>query len=120
MRALDAQGSPGESVGGRLGMLGGTYDPPHVGHLIVAQDVLEQLALDRLLIIPAGEPPHRAALLPTEVRLDLVSQAFGGDPRFEVSRIEVDRAGGGDPAPQVLTPDIRTRLDRAAALAAGP
>jgi nicotinate-nucleotide adenylyltransferase len=74
-------------------MLGGTYDPPHVGHLIVAQDVLEELALDRLLIIPAGDPPHRAALLPTEVRLQLVSQAFGENPCFEVSRIEVDRTG---------------------------
>lgn len=93
MRALDAQRSPGGLVGGRLGMLGGTYDPPHVGHLIVAQDVLEELALDRLLIIPAGDPPHRAALLPTEVRLELVSQAFGGNPGFEVSRIEVDRTG---------------------------
>jgi nicotinate-nucleotide adenylyltransferase len=74
-------------------MLGGTYDPPHVGHLIVAQDVLEELALDRLLIIPAGDPPHRAALLPAEVRLQLVSQAFGENPCFEVSRIEVDRTG---------------------------
>ncbi len=80
-------------MGERLGMLGGTYDPPHVGHLIVAQDVLEELALDRLLIIPAGDPPHRAALLPTEVRLQLVSQAFGENPCFEVSRIEVDRTG---------------------------
>jgi nicotinate-nucleotide adenylyltransferase len=74
-------------------MLGGTYDPPHVGHLIVAQDIVEELALHRLLIIPAGDPPHRAALLPTEVRLELVSQAFGGNPCFEVSRIEVDRSG---------------------------
>ncbi len=80
-------------MGERLGMLGGTYDPPHVGHLIVAQDVLEELALDRLLIIPAGDPPHRAALLPAEVRLQLVSQAFGENPCFEVSRIEVDRTG---------------------------
>ncbi len=80
-------------MGGRLGMLGGTYDPPHVGHLIVAQDVLEGLALDRLLIIPAGDPPHRAAVLPAEVRLELVSQAFGGNPCFEVCRIEVDRTG---------------------------
>ncbi|MEE9578901.1 MAG: nicotinate-nucleotide adenylyltransferase [Gemmatimonadota bacterium] len=80
-------------MGGRLGMLGGTFDPPHVGHLIVAQDVLEGLALDRLLIIPAGDPPHRAAVLPAEVRLELVSQAFGGNPCFEVCRIEVDRTG---------------------------
>lgn len=80
-------------MGGRLAMLGGTYDPPHVGHLIVAQDILEGLKLDRLLIIPAGDPPHRAAILPTEVRFDLVSQAFGDNPSFEVCREEVDRAG---------------------------
>jgi len=80
-------------VGVRLGMLGGTYDPPHVGHLIVAQDILEELSLDRLLIVPAGDPPHRAAVLPAEVRLELVSQAFGGNPCFEVCRIELDRTG---------------------------
>jgi len=80
-------------VGVRLGVLGGTYDPPHVGHLIVAQDILEGLALDRLLIVPAGDPPHRAAVLPAEVRLELVSQAFGGNPCFEVCRIELDRTG---------------------------
>ena len=80
-------------MGGRLAMLGGTYDPPHVGHLIVAQDILEGLELDRLLIIPAGDPPHRAAILPTEVRFDLVSQAFGDNSSFEVCREEVDRAG---------------------------
>lgn len=93
MRAPEARRPPGGSVGGRLGMLGGTYDPPHVGHLIVAQDVFEGLGLDRLLIIPAGDPPHRTAILPTEVRLDLVSQAFGGNPFFEVCRVEVERAG---------------------------
>lgn len=74
-------------------MLGGTYDPPHIGHLIVAQDVLERLRLDRLLIIPTGDPPHRTAILPPEVRLDFVAQAFGGNPFFDVCRNEVDRVG---------------------------
>lgn len=80
-------------MGGRLGMLGGTYDPPHAGHLIVAQDIFERLALDRLLIIPAGDPPHRGSVLPAELRLELVSRAFGGNPCFEVCRVEVDRTG---------------------------
>ena len=74
-------------------MLGGTFDPPHVGHLIVAQDVFEGLALDRLLIIPAGDPPHRAAVLAEDVRFELAAAVFGGDPRFEVSRVELDRPG---------------------------
>ncbi len=74
-------------------MLGGTYDPPHIGHLVVAQDVFEQLGLDRLLIVPAGSPPHRQAVLPPSVRLGLVEQAFGRDERFEVCRAEIDRPG---------------------------
>lgn len=77
----------------RLGVLGGTFDPPHVGHLVVAQDVLEALELDRLLVVPAARPPHRDAILPAEVRLDLVRRAFGGDERIEVSDLEYRREG---------------------------
>ncbi|UCG76727.1 MAG: nicotinate (nicotinamide) nucleotide adenylyltransferase [Gemmatimonadota bacterium] len=77
----------------RLGLLGGTYDPPHVGHLIVAQDVCEELDLDRLLIVPAGSPPHRETVFPSTVRLQLVELAFGSNPRFEVSRVELERSG---------------------------
>jgi len=80
-------------AGGRLGLLGGTFDPIHVGHLVVAGDVVEGLELDRLLVVPAGRPPHRDAVLPACVRLDLVSRAFRGDPRIEVSDVEVRRAG---------------------------
>ena len=74
-------------------MLGGSFDPPHIGHLVVAQDVVEQLRLDRLLVVPAGEPPHRETVLPAELRYELVSSCFEGDPRFEVSRVELDRPG---------------------------
>lgn len=80
-------------MGERLGLLGGTYDPPHVGHLIVAQDVVERLELDRLLVVPAGDPPHRDVTLPASVRYDLVEAAFGPDPRFEVSDLELRRDG---------------------------
>lgn len=77
----------------RLGVLGGTFDPPHVGHLVVAQDVHEALELDRLLVVPAARPPHRGAALPGEVRLDLVRRAFDGDERIEVSDLEYRREG---------------------------
>ncbi len=77
----------------RLGVLGGTFDPPHVGHLVVAQDVHEALELDRLLVVPAARPPHRGATLPAEVRLDLVRRAFDGDERIEVSDLEFRREG---------------------------
>lgn len=74
-------------------MLGGTFDPPHLGHLVVAQDVVEALGLDRLLVIPAGDPPHRDAVLPAPMRLELVREAFRGDDRIEVSGLETRREG---------------------------
>jgi nicotinate-nucleotide adenylyltransferase len=80
-------------AGERLGLFGGTFDPVHIGHLVVAGDVIEGLGLDRLLVVPAGRPPHRDAVLPAEVRLDLVRRAFDGDPRVEVSDVEVRRDG---------------------------
>ena len=80
-------------MGERLGVLGGTFDPPHIGHLVVAQDVVEALELDRLLIVPAGDPPHREAALPAPLRLELAREAFGGDGRMEVTDLELRRSG---------------------------
>lgn len=77
----------------RLGVFGGTFDPPHVGHRVVARDVVEGLELDRLLVVPAGRPPHREARLPAALRLELVREAFRGDDRIGVSDLEV--AGEG-------------------------
>jgi len=77
----------------RLAMLGGTFDPIHVGHLVVAQDVVEALELDRLLVVPAGRPPHRETVFPAERRLRWTRKAFRGDPRVEVLELEVRRSG---------------------------
>ncbi|MDP2469839.1 MAG: nicotinate-nucleotide adenylyltransferase [Candidatus Palauibacterales bacterium] len=77
----------------RLGIFGGTFDPPHIGHLVVAQDALESLTLDRLLVIPAGRPPHRAAAFAEAERLEFARLAFAGDERIEVSDVEVRREG---------------------------
>lgn len=79
--------------GERLGLLGGTFDPPHVGHAVVAQDLVEALELDRLLVVPAGDPPHRAAIFSRPLRLAWTRRVFEGDDRIEVSDLEMGRSG---------------------------
>ncbi len=79
----------------RIGILGGTFNPPHVGHLICGQEALIQLELDRILMIPAGLPPHKPVDEdPGPVhRLELCRRAVSGDERFEVSALEMERDG---------------------------
>lgn len=79
----------------RLGIFGGTFDPPHLGHLIVASDACEALELDRLILIPAAEPPHKRGRVMTTAtqRLEMVRAAIRGDPRFEVDDLELRRHG---------------------------
>ena len=79
----------------RLGLFGGTFDPPHLGHLVVAQDAVERLGLNRLLFVVAGLPPHKLQnrLSPARVRLEMVRAAVRGNPAFEASGVEVDQAG---------------------------
>ena len=79
----------------RLGLFGGTFDPPHIGHLLVAQDVVEGLALDRLLFVPAGIPPHkeREDLTPAPIRLQMVKAAVQGNDTLGVSEVELGREG---------------------------
>lgn len=79
----------------RLGILGGTFDPPHVGHLLAAVDASERLALDRLVFIPAAIQPLKAGAgsAHAEHRLAMVRALVGVDPRFSVDPIEIARAG---------------------------
>ena len=80
----------------RLGILGGTFNPPHLGHLICAQEAYEQLRLDRVLFVPTGVPPHKQRSVEDpggEHRLALCRAAIAGDERFGVSDIEVRRDG---------------------------
>jgi nicotinate-nucleotide adenylyltransferase len=80
----------------RIGILGGTFNPPHLGHLICAQEAYLQLGLDRVTLIPARIPPHKAVEDEpgAEHRLELCRLAVQGDEhRFEVSDIEVRREG---------------------------
>jgi nicotinate-nucleotide adenylyltransferase len=79
----------------RVGVFGGAFNPPHLGHLVCAQEVLLKLELERVLWVPVGEPPHRELDDDpgAEARLDMVQLAIAGDERFAVSRVEVDREG---------------------------
>ncbi len=78
----------------RLGVFGGTFDPPHHGHLIVAAELYEQLALDLLLFVPAAAPPHKAVVGATpEQRVRMLRAALAGDARFAVDELEIARGG---------------------------
>ena len=78
----------------RLGLFGGTFDPPHLGHLALAAAARDQLALHRVLWIVTADPPHKDdSISPVEQRLALVAAAIAGQPHFEISRIEIDRPG---------------------------
>jgi len=79
----------------RIGLFGGTFDPPHRGHIAVAVDVADVLNLDQVLWIPAGQPPHKSlvSLAPEVVRFEMTRAAAKADSRFEVSDIEVERGG---------------------------
>lgn len=78
----------------RLGILGGTFDPIHSGHVLLAQAVRERLSLDRVLFVPAADPPHKEDHVASAAhRLEMVRLAIDGLDGFEVSRAELDRAG---------------------------
>jgi nicotinate-nucleotide adenylyltransferase len=79
----------------RLGVLGGTFDPIHHGHLFAAEESRSQLGLERVLFMPAGTPPHKPdrSVAPIHHRLQMVELALVGKPYFAISRADVDRSG---------------------------
>ena len=79
----------------RVGLLGGTFDPPHLGHWLAAVDAYEALGLDRLIFVPANRQPlkqHRDSA-PADARLAMVRAMVEGDARFAVDPIEIERPG---------------------------
>lgn len=78
----------------RLGILGGTFDPPHNAHMILAQYAYEQLNLDRVLFVPAGIPPHKDfTRTPLEDRIAMLEIVLKDHKDFELSSVEIDRPG---------------------------
>ena len=92
-RRFDDLGKDGAPV--RLGLMGGTFDPIHIGHLRIAEEMREQLDLDAVLFIPAGNPVFKRDQNVTDAqqRFDEVAAAVRSNPHFDASRIEVDRQG---------------------------
>jgi nicotinate-nucleotide adenylyltransferase len=108
--APDAPARP-PVVPGRTGILGGTFDPIHFGHLAIAEEAREALGMERVLFVPAGRPPHKPGrpLAPAADRVAMVEAAIDGNPAFELSRVEVDRPG---PSFAVDTVAILAAADR--------
>ena len=79
----------------RIGILGGTFNPPHLGHLAIAQEATAQLGLDKVVLMPVFSPPHKALDDDPgpEARYELCHLAVAKDDRFAVSRLELDRGG---------------------------
>jgi nicotinate-nucleotide adenylyltransferase len=78
-----------------IGVLGGTFDPPHIGHLVLAAVACQDLRLDRVLWAPAANPPHKTdePISPIEMRLEMLRRTLAGNPAFEISRVDIDRPG---------------------------
>jgi len=78
-----------------VGVLGGTFNPIHLGHLRAAEEVAEALELEQVRFVPSAEPPHKTgeALAPARLRLEWVRAAVEGNPRFQVDALEIERGG---------------------------
>jgi nicotinate-nucleotide adenylyltransferase len=93
----------------RIGLLGGTFNPPHVGHLVCADQAIAQLELDRVLLVPVHEPPHKGVEADpgVEHRVELCARAAAGDERLAVSRVDADV-----PGPSFTVDTLRRLHDR--------
>lgn len=94
------------------GILGGTFDPIHLGHLVIATEARETLGLDGVVVVPAAVPPHKQDRRVTAAghRVAMVELAIAGDPALSVSRIELDR-----PGPSWAVDTVAVFAERAAA-----
>jgi nicotinate-nucleotide adenylyltransferase len=79
----------------KIGLFGGTFDPPHIGHLILASEAVHQFGLSRLLWMLAPDPPHKLdqSITPLPHRLEMLQRMIAGNPSFEVSYLEINRPG---------------------------
>ncbi len=80
----------------KIGILGGTFNPPHIGHLIIAEQVCDQLDLDKILFMPTAEPPHSSMekkTIASNVRVEMLDLAIGDNPNFDTELYEVERGG---------------------------
>src|SRR6185437_8038419 len=93
----DSWGERGARLSGRerLGIFGGTFDPIHFGHLIIAEELKFRLELSRVLFLPSNQPPHKTNQLvsPNVDRMAMLEAALAGNPHFTISTVDIDRPG---------------------------
>lgn len=79
----------------RIGILGGTFDPIHYGHLVAGEEARRALGLERVLFVPASRPPHKLdyRVSPSKLRVEMVRLAIADNPAFELSTVDIDRSG---------------------------
>src|SRR5215471_19274085 len=79
----------------RIGILGGTFDPVHYGHLVIAEEVYATLELSEIVFVPAGEPPHKTnvEITAAQHRLNMLELAIASNSHFSISKIDLDRSG---------------------------
>jgi nicotinate-nucleotide adenylyltransferase len=93
----------------RIGIFGGTFDPPHLGHLILAAEACNQIGLDKILWVVTSNPPHKVKqyISPIDQRVMLVEAAIKGETKFELSRVDIER-----PAPYYSVDTIQILKER--------
>ncbi|MDX5324352.1 MAG: nicotinate-nucleotide adenylyltransferase [Exiguobacterium sp.] len=75
----------------RIGLMGGTFDPPHLGHLLIAEQAREQLELDEVWFLPAAIPPHKSGFSQAEDRIEMTRRAIASNAAFKLNLIEFER-----------------------------
>lgn len=96
----------------KVGLYGGTFDPIHTAHLIIAQHIRESLALDKVIFVPAARPPGKRVFSPARLRFDMVRKAVAEAPGFECSDIEIKRSGASYSVDTVAQMRERLSIER--------
>ena len=90
-------------------LFGGTFDPPHIGHLLIAQTVCEAENFDKILFIPAFSPPHKNEITGIDHRVNMIKIAIEGNPKFEYSDVDIIRKGTSYTIDSIV--DIKSKLN---------
>ncbi|RMF10109.1 MAG: nicotinate-nucleotide adenylyltransferase [Candidatus Neomarinimicrobiota bacterium] len=98
----------------KICLFGGTFDPPHIGHLLIAQTICEAENFDKIIFVPALIPPHKRSnkVTPVDLRLQMLQSALASNPKFEISEIEIRRGGVSFSIDTILEIKQSMKLDR--------
>ena len=97
----------------KICLFGGTFDPPHIGHLLIAQTVCEAEDFDKILFIPAFTSPHKKSITPVEHRIEMVKTAIIDNPKFEYSDVDIIRGGVSYTIDSVMDVKRKMKLENA-------